>query len=583
MQTLIEKKEIIKILEEIGTILELQGENPFKARAYFNAARTLESLNRDVPELICKGEIGQIKGIGKALSEKLFTLVTSGHLPYYEELRRSIPPGLFDLLKIPGMGPKKVKTVYDKLSITTVGELEYACKENRLRDLTGFGRKTQEKILQGIALRKKYSERFLYPQALAAGQGLLNYLRQNRHIKRCELAGSLRRKRETVKDIDIVASCPANMRRPVADHFLNYPEKASVTGSGLTKASIVLNNGLACDLRLVENSQFPFALRHFTGSKEHNTALRQRAKKMNLTMNEYGLFPKGSDQSLPCKSEEDLFKALGLSFIPAELRENTGEIQAAEKGLLPALIGEEQIKGLFHVHSSYSDGSASVREMAERCQELGFEYMGISDHSRSAFYANGLSEQRIKDQHAEIDRLNARFKNFTILKGIEADILPDGRLDYPDAVLASFDFVIASVHSSFKMSEQEMTARIIKAVRHPLVTMLGHPSGRLLLGREAYAVDMERILHIAARYNKIVEINANPHRLELDWRWGKLAAELKIKTAVNPDAHSPEGLQDYRLGVGIARKGWFTSKRVVNTFHLAEVQALFKRIPFAKS
>lgn len=568
-------KEIVKILEEIGTILELKGENPFKARAYFNAARTLESLNQDVETLALSGAIADIKGIGKAISEKLKILVSSGELPYHKELKESIPNGLFDILQIPGMGPKKVKAVYEKLNITTVGELEYACLENRLRDLEGFGQKSQEKVLKSIKLHKKYSERFHYHIAYKEAIAILRYIEEHPDIIRIELAGSLRRKKETVKDIDIVASCRSENRAKIMGYLIDYPENETIIGHGQTKSSMVLNSGISCDLRLVDDVQFPFLLHHSTGSKEHNTAMRQRAKSNNLTMNEYGLFQKDSETSLKCRNEEEIFEKLGMSFIDAELRENNGEIEIAAEKQTPQLIDKQQIRGLFHAHTTYSDGASSVKDMAIQCQAMDFEFLGITDHSKSAFYANGLNEDRVKKQQEEIDRLNEELQNFTIFKGIEADILTDGRLDYTDDTLSTFDFVIASVHSSFQMSEEQMTNRICKALENPYVSMLGHPTGRLLLGREAYPHDMNKILETAANYDRVVEINANPHRLDLDWRWGKRANELGVKTAINPDAHAIDGLFDYQIGIGIARKGWFEASSVLNTFSVDELKQLF--------
>ncbi len=572
-----DKKQIIAILNEIGTILELKGENPFKSRAYFNAARTLETLPGDVTEIIRSGEIANVKGIGKALSEKLFRLGSEGRLPYYEQLTESVPPGLFEMLKIPGMGPKKVKAVYETLGIDSLGALEYACKENRLRDLPGFGEKTQEKILKGIELRRKYSERFHFPVAQNQAQTIFNYLRENTAIIRLEIAGSLRRKKETIKDIDLVASCEVVQREAIMDYFTAFPDVQEVVLKGSTKSTLLLNSGISCDLRLVEEAQFPFLLQHSTGSKEHNTALRARAKAMNLTMNEYGLFPRGREESVPCKNESDVYKALGLDFIPPEMRENLGEIEAAEKHTLPNLVEPAQIKGLLHVHTRYSDGVNTIEELVLACKEMGLEYLGITDHSKSAYYANGLSEERIKQQQEEIDRLNEKYPDFRIFKGIEADILPDGSLDYEDRVLEWFDFVIASVHSAFKMSGDEMTRRICRALEHPLVTILGHPTGRLLLGREPYELDMVKVLESASRHQKIIEINANPHRLDMDWRWGKRAAELGIKTAVNPDAHNLNGLYDYEIGVGIARKAWFSPENVINTLSHAELARLFEK------
>jgi len=572
------KKDIIHILEEIGTLLELKGENPFKARAYFNAARTLETLAADPIPMIKSGEIADIKGIGSAISGKLKTLVESGQLPYHQELKASLPAGLLDLLKIPGLGPKRVKSIFEKLYISSIGELEYACLENRLRDLDGFGQKSQDNILKSIEMHKRYSERYHFHFAATEAGHTLEYLQKQPELIRLEIAGSLRRKRETIKDIDIVASCPAGHREKVMDYFTRYPQTERIIAKGATKSTILLHSGLHCDLRLVDDRQFPVLLHHSTGSKEHNTAMRQRAKSMGLTMNEYGLFPEGKNESLPADDEAAIFRALGLSDIPPELRENHGEIEAASRQQLPQLVEAGQLRGLFHVHTTYSDGAAGIKEMAEACRCLGFQFLGISDHSKAAFYANGLNEERVKQQLNEIDQLNAQYRDFVILKGIEVDILADGALDYADDVLAGFDFVIASVHSSFKMSEEDMTRRICRALANPYVTMLGHPTGRLLLGREAYPVNMPVVLETAAQHGRIIEINANPHRLDLDWRWGKKTRELGLKTAINPDAHAQDGLNDFHLGLGIARKGWFEAADVINTMPVDELMDYFRSL-----
>ncbi len=405
---------------------------------------------------------------------------------------------------------------------------------------------------------------------------LLAYLKNFPHVQSISIAGSLRRKRETIKDVDILVACDEKSRTVVADYFVSYKAVDSITVKGQTKVSIVLKNGLACDLRLVSKKAFPFALQYFTGSKDHNTALRHRSKHRGFTLNEYGLFEQNSKKFVACQTEEDIYEALGLQYIEPELRENYGEIEAAEKRTLPKLVEPKDLLGVFHVHSTYSDGSNSIEEIARQCIKLGYHYLGISDHSKSAYYANGLSEERIKLQHEEIDRLNEKLKPFMIFKGIEADILPDGSLDYDDVVLASFDFVIASVHSSFNLPEKEMTKRICKALSHPLVTMLGHPTGRLLLGREPYALNMEKILQTAEEHQKIIEINANSYRLDLDWRWGIKASRMGLKTSINPDAHSLEGLQDVRFGLGIARKAWYGKKDVLNTFSVEQLQAFFK-------
>ena len=568
-------KQIAQILEEIGQMLELKGENPFKSRAYFNAARTIETLGRPLPELGGKTEIGKMKGIGAALADKISRLLESGDLPYYNDLKASMPAGIMELLKIPGLGAKKVKTIYNELKISTIGELEYACTENRLRDLPGFGEKSQEKIFSSIQLFKKYSERFLLPVALEAGNGLLEYLKKSDKIFNIELAGSVRRKRETIRDIDIVAACADTDRTEIMTRFSQYPEIAAVEVQGETKTTVTLKTGIRADLRLVGKASFPFLLQHSTGSKEHNTALRARARERKLKLNEYGLF--AGDTEIPCHNEAEIFEQLGLSYIPPELRENYGELEAAESGLLPELYSGDPFYGHFHVHSTYSDGTNSIEEIARYCIDQGLSYVGISDHSKSAFYANGLTEQRIYAQHEEIDRLNQKFVPFRIFKGIESDILPDGKLDYTDDILALFDFVIASVHSQFTLSQEAMTTRICHALAHPAVTMLGHPTGRLLLAREAYAVNIQKVIETAAEYDKIIEINANPYRLDLDWRDGRYAKKLGVKTSINPDAHALEGLADYQYGLGIARKAWFERTDILNACDLTTVTALFKK------
>jgi DNA polymerase (family 10) len=568
------KKEVAQILEEIGIILDLKGENPFKVRAYYNGARIVENLDQDLGELVESGKIAEIKGIGKALVDKISTLVAEDSLPYYDELKSSIPDGLLDMLKIPGLGAKKLKVIYDKLGIHSIGELEYACRENRLRDLEGFGQKSQDKVLQGIEMQKKYSERFLFPVVEYEANQMIEHLRKHKKIIRLEIAGSLRRKRETIKDLDIIASCLEEDREELMEYFVSTDQKMQVLSQGNTKSAIVLDSGITAELRLVNDQEFPFLLQHATGSKEHNTQMRRRAKEHDLKMNEYGLF-KGDD-FIPCRDEDEIYSKLELSLIPPELREGMGEIELAQKKEFKDVYNGNPFYGVFHVHTTYSDGANSLKEITRACQSMGLEYVGICDHSKSAFYANGLSEERIKEQHAEIDQLNAKTEEFKIFKGIEADILQDGALDYEDDVLATFDFVVASVHSNFNLSEEAMTNRICNALKNPYVTMLGHPTGRLLLAREPYKLDMKKVIEVAGEEKKIIEINANPFRLDLDWRWGKLVRSKGIKTAINPDAHSIEGLKDYRYGIGIARKGGFTKDEVLNSYTLSKVEDYFK-------
>jgi len=572
----ITKKEVAGVLNEIGTLLELKGENPFKSRAYYNAARTIETLTEDIGELVESGRISQVKGVGEALSEKITELVSTGHLAYHEKLKEDIPAGLLDMLEIPGLGPKKVRKIWQQLDITTIGELEYACQENRLVDLEGFGAKTQQKTLDGIDFIKKYQERWLINDVLRAATPLLEYVQDLPQIIRGRLAGSLRRHAETVKDIDIVASAEPSDRNAVMEAYVEYPEVKEIIGKGETKTSIRLESGINADLRLVDDEQFPYALHHFTGSKAHNTAMRSRAKQRHMKMNEYGLF-KDEDELIACSDEKEIFRALALHYIPPELRENNGEIEYAAESEIPALVEPADIRGVLHVHTYYSDGIPGIKELVEACQNLGYQYLGITDHSQSAFYANGLSPERLREQWEEIEQLQTELSDFTIFRGIESDILPDGALDYPEEILEQFDFVIASVHSNFNLKESKQTERIVKAVQNPYTAFLGHPTGRLLLARDEYAVNLAAVIEAAGEAGTGIEINANPKRLDLDWRWGRTAKEHGVKVSVNPDAHRLDGLQDIRYGVGIARKGWFTREDVVNAWDAGDVSRFFRR------
>jgi DNA polymerase (family 10) len=568
MTELISKKDIIRILEEIGVYLELKGESPFKVIAYANAARRLETLEEDLEELVRRGGLTSIKGIGDALSKKISELVTTGRLEYYDELKASIPPGHLEMLRIPGLGPKKIRALHEKLAIESLGELEYACMENRLVELPGFGDKTQRKILTGIEHLKRYKERHLYSEAFIPAEELLGMLKGAPGVLSASLAGSLRRGNETVKDIDILAA--ADKPEALSQWFAGLPDVESIIARGDRSVRVFLKAGINADLRIVSPQEYPFALHHFTGSKEHNVAMRSRAKQLGIKMNEYGLFR--DDVLIPCASEHDVFSALGLAWVPPELRENTGEIEAAGTGVMPSLVEATNIRGIFHIHTTASDGSSSLEAIVAAAKKMGLEYIGIADHSEAAFYAGGLTAEAIRRQHEAIDELNRKDPRFHIFKGTEADILPDGRLDYDDATLETFDFVIAAVHSHFAMSKDDMTARIMKAIENRHTTMLAHPTGRLLLAREPYALDLERIIDFAASRGKVIELNANPHRLDLDWRHCKYAKRQGARIAINPDAHQAEGLGDIRYGVNIARKGWLEAQDVINCMGLGEMR-----------
>jgi DNA polymerase (family 10) len=561
------KEEVSAILDEIGFLLEIKGENPFKVRAYYNAARAIETLEGNLEEVVRKGALRETKGIGDALNKKVSQLVTTGSLPYYEELKESIPVGLREMVRIPQLGPKKVKALSEQLGIATVGELEYACQENRLVDLPGFGAKTQEKILQGIEAIKRYAGRFLYGEVVSLAEEFTRSVEGVEGVLKASLAGSMRRKKEVVKDVDLVIAL--HDRGAVGNRLLFLPQIEEVLVQGETGIRARLLSGIPADLRMVSPKEFPFALHHLTGSKEHNIALRGRAKTMGMKINEYGLFT--GERPIPCQEEEEIYRALGLSFIPPELREGRGEIEAAAQGRLPNLVKADEIKGTFHVHTAYSDGSNTISSLAEGAQRLGLSYLGIADHSRSAPYAGGLSKDAIKRQHEEIDTINRELKGLRILKGIEVEILPDGNLDYNDNILASFDFVIGAVHSHFHMGEEEMTRRIIHAMENPHLTMLGHPTGRLLLAREPYLLDVKEVIKAASHLGVCLELNANPHRLDLDWRWLPYAKGRGVRISINPDAHNLQGLKDLFVGVGIARKGWLESRNVINTMEIEEV------------
>jgi DNA polymerase (family 10) len=558
---MVTKDDIVNLLNEIGFLLDILGENHFKVRAYHNAAQTLSSLDEDITALVETGRLQEIKGIGEALAKKITEYVTTGNLPYYAELKKQVPAGLLEMLRIEGLGPKRVKALYDRLKLSTIAELEKACRDGTIAKLDGFGEKTQEKILQGIAFLKKSSAFYLFPDALHEAEEIVAALRRSKAVDEISIGGSLRRRKEIIRDIDIVA-CSKRPER-VMDTFTTLPSVASIIAKGTTKSAVFLKTGIQVDLRVVTAKEYPYSILHFTGSKEHNVVLRQRAIKMGCKLNEYGLW-KGK-RLLTAASETAVYKRFGLQFIPPELRENMGEIEAAEKNALPKLIEAGDLKGIFHVHSTYSDGHNSVAEMAESCRRLGFKYMVIADHSRSATYANGMQIADIERQRKEIAQLNKKYKDFKIFQGIESDILPDGSLDYPDDVLKTFDFVIGAIHSRFKMMEKEMTERIVKAMHNKYFSILAHPTGRLLLSREAYPVNLTEVIKTAAEFGKAIELNCHPERFDLDWRWCKVAREHGVKIVLSPDAHGRDTIDNIYYGVDIARKGWLTKNDIINT------------------
>ena len=580
-----DKKQIAETLDEIGTLLELKGDNPFKCRAYHNASRIITALNKDLHELVSKNELRDIKGIGEALSEKITELVETGKLKYYDDLKNSLPPGLLEMLHIQGLGPKKVKILYDKLGIKSIDQLKLAAVEHKLAKLDGFGEKTEENILKGIELLKTHIDKHLYPNANDAADRILDVIRKQKGVIRCEIAGSLRRRKEIIGDIDILVSAKQSAITTIMDLFTKHSDVDKVIAKGDTKSSVLLKSAINCDLRIVEDEEYPFALAYFTGSKEHNVELRSLAKTFGWSLNEYGFSKIGAEESrgkvkriIECITEEAIYNALKLTYIPPELRENMGEIESAKKNNLPKLIEEKDLCGSFHCHTVASDGMNTLEEMAKGAQELGWKYLGMADHSKSAAYAGGLSEEKVKLQVKEIEQLNKSFVDFRLFTGTEADILPDGSLDWNDDILKRFDFVVAAIHSKFKMTEVEATKRIIKAMKNKYVTMIAHPTGRLLLERDGYPINMTDIINAAADYGKVIELNSHPMRFDIDWRYCKYAKEKGVKISINPDAHSINGLRDVYYGVGIARKGWLEKSDVLNTMNLKKILKYLDKI-----
>lgn len=579
-----DKNQVASLLDEIASLLELtEGSNPFEVRAYQNAARAVNALDGDIEERTRQGKLKGVPGLGSTIIKRIEEAVETGHIALYDELVQTTPPIKLEMMRIPGVGPKKINAIYNQLHITSIPDLVEACKQDKVAVLPGFGKKTQDKILQGIAFLAQHAGRFLYPVAEEEALHIYAALKELPEIVRLQVAGSLRRRRETIGDIDMVLSVADSagddVRRKIMDVFTSQPSVQAITGKGETKSSVVLSSGMNMDLRVVNDSQFPYTLHHFSGSKEHHIPLRRRALSMNMTINDYGLF-RGKEPNLelvPCKDEADIYAALGMAYVEPELREDMGEIEAAVDGTLPVLVQERDLRGVLHVHSTWSDGQNTIRELVEACIARGLAYLGLTDHSKIAAYAGGLTEEDLLRQHEEIDRLNEEYAGrIRILKGTECDILRDGSLDYADDVLASLDFVVASIHSLFNLPPEEQTRRMLRAISNPYVDIIGHPTGRILLGREGYTLDVEAVIDAAAEHGVCIEINAHPSRLDLDWRYLHRARDKGMKIPINPDAHVIDGLDDMRYGVGIARKGWLRASDVLNTMSTDELLDFFR-------
>lgn len=572
------REQMAAVLEEIALLLEIQGENPFKVRAYRQGAEIVESYDGDIVALAVENKLEGIKGLGEALRDKLHEFASTGELGFHKKLRENYPDSFFTLFQLDGLGPKKIAALHKTLGVDSIPSLKAACEAGTVAGLSGFGAKTQTKILESIGRIEQAATAFRLDVATLAAEEILHELRKHPAVLRVSTAGSLRRSKEVVGDLDFIVA--TNDPAALTKFFGALPQAKEIIVQGDTKCSIRLEDGLQCDLRAVTNAQFPFALQYFTGSKEHNVAIRSRALKHGWSLNEYGF----TGKDLPKVNDEaDIYKALGLDFIPPALRENRGEIEAADEGKLPRLVEWENLRGTFHCHTTDSDGKNTLNAMAEAARELGLQYLGISDHSKSSPQANGLNEARLAKQIDTIaawnkDHGSARFRLFA---GSEVDILKDGSLDFGDELLSSLDWAVASVHNATSLDEDEMTRRIIRAMENPYITMLGHMTGRLLLRRDAYKVNHEKLIDAAAETRTVIELNCNPKRFDMDWRWWHRARDKGVLCSINPDAHSTGQLQYIRFGAEVARKGWLRREDVLNTKPLAEM-AEWLRLPKAK-
>ena len=562
-----ENKTIADIFTEIADILEIQGENPFRVRSYRNAARTIVDMSRSLESLVKAGEdLEEIPGIGKSMSEKIQEILSTGKCHTLEELRSRVPPGLTELLKLEGLGPKKVKALYDELSVDSVDRLEKAAQAGRLRNLPGMGLKTEEKVLKSIEHYRAGMGRFKLSVGFQYAEALLRHLKGVPGVKRLDPAGSFRRRRETIGDLDILAICGKGCK--VMDRFAGYGDVAEVLAKGDTKSSVRLKCGLQVDLRVLEEESYGAALHYFTGSKAHNVTLRERAKEKGLKVSEYGVFRAKDEKRLSGAEEEDVFTAVGLPLIPPELREDRGEVQAAEKGTLPRLIDLSDVRGDLQMHTTASDGKNSILEMAQKAKDTGYAYIAITDHSKAVRVAGGMDEKQLAKHLREIEKANRQISGLRILKGVEVDILPDGTLDLKDDILRECEVVLASVHSRFNMEEGEMTRRVIKAIQNPNVKILAHPTGRLILEREPFKINLREVIQAAVDHGVVLEINAYPDRLDLKDVDARMASDLGAELAINTDAHSALQLELMKFGVFTARRGWIEAKDVINTLPL---------------
>lgn len=579
-------QDVAEKLNLVFQLMQLAGENRFKAIAFDKASQTIAGLEDDINTYIDSKTLTDIKGIGKSIAEDIYAYAETGKMPVLEAFQEKVPVGLIKWLEISGLGPKNILKIHKEFGISEISELKGLIESGELAKLPGLGGKSAEKIAKSIEWMEKFDERCRLDEATVIAESIYESLKDLDGVQRIEVAGSLRRAKETIGDIDILIAADEEFIPKLFEVFTTHPRVTEILGKGDTKSSVRTTEGRQVDLRIVKPNHFAAALMYFTGSKEHNVVMRSRARDRGMSLNEYGLyelFETGEtnwDAPQPFESEADIYKLLGLSWVPPELREDRGEFDIYENQEKLSLLEESDIRGVIHAHSTWSDGKFSIREMAEACMERGYEYLGITDHSKTAAYAGGLSIEEVQQQWEEIDALNEEFKkdgkNFVIIKGIESDILADGSLDYPDEILAGFDFVIASVHQTLDMPRDKMMERFRNAIKNPYTRMVGHPTGRLLLKRNGSDIDLNELVALAAEHNTAIEINASPWRLDLDWSFGNKAKQVGLMTSINPDAHSIDGIDVIKYGVRIARKGKYDKERVLNTKSADEVMAFFR-------
>ncbi len=570
----VHNSDIADVLTKIADLLDIKGANQFRIRAYRNAARTISGLSRNIKDMVEGGEdLEELPGIGKDLARKIATIAVSGTLPQLEDLEEDVPSELAELLDIGSLGPKRVKALHDELGISTKEELLQAAEAGRIRAISGFGKKTEEKILEEAQKQTTGEKRFLLSRAEEIAEPLAQYLRERAEVDRVEIAGSYRRRKETVGDVDILVTCDDATK--VMDRFVAYEDVVEVISHGETMSSVVLKSDFQVDLRVVQQRSYGSALVYFTGSKEHNVAIRRIAQDRDLKISEYGVFR--GDDYVAGKTEEDVYAAIELPFIAPELRENRGEVEAAQRNELPTLLAPDDMRGDLQCHSTYSDGKATMEEMARAAREMGYEYLAFTDHTKRVSMTGGLDEKGLREQMEEIDKLNDGLDGFRILKSSEVEVLKNGSLDLPDSVLKELDIVLIAAHYYRNLSRTQQTERLIRAMDDPYVQVLGHPTGRLIGSREPVDLDMEAVVDAAKERGVVLEVNAQPERLDLNDVSAKMAKERGVRISISTDAHSPSGLKAMRYGVSQARRGWLTAADVINTRSWPDVRKMLRR------